>query len=325
MEASESTKAPAVQPAQRRRRKRYGTGEPEHPMTPMKLRLLRFVAECGLLSTPQVAALSGHTMKSAYKHLRDLQDHELVQVVAVPRAALSDWSENNDAALLYGSAPKVYQPTREGLHLLFEEGLIGKREAARPIPAYGPKNSLFLAHELEVRDVRVWLEMLRHAHPEHAGVLDWRDGTDAEIALGPAAPAGRPVAQRRARPDAWFVYGLRNGGKLVGLVETDRGTERGAERWEQKVTAYADLYALGERIREVTGQQSARVLVMTPDAARREWLTAFLDERLAGAGVPPDRFWLAERAVLDDTDLSRAVWRVPGRDALMPLVPEKFR
>lgn len=304
------------------RRPRYesASGQAAHPITPLKVKLLTYIAECQMLSTPQLLALSGYTKKSAYKHLRDLLDHGMISVIGVPRASLAPLEAGNDSSLLFGSAPNIYVASKAGLRLLYDAGLIDREVMNAKPPNYGPRNSLFLAHELGVRDVRVWLEQLnRHYGSAHGGVLQWQHGTNAEIELD----GDTNSYPRWVRPDAWFVYGLRDPGKLVGLVEIDRGTERGQSRWAEKFAGYARLFA-GNRILEVTGQKQARVLVITPDATRRDTLAGWLRDWLGEAGLPPDRFWLAEKAVMGNVDLRAAVWRVPERDDLMPLVPEPF-
>ena len=62
---------------------------------------------------------------------------------------------------------------------------------------------------------------------------------------------------------------------LVGLVEVDRGTERGDRRWQEKLEAYAALFA-GGSLQAATGYRNARILVVTSDARRRDQLAAFI-------------------------------------------------
>ncbi len=309
---------------ERRRRRRYegASGQAAHPLTPLKVALLAWIAECGMLSTPQLLALSGYTKKSAYNHLRDLLDHGLISVVGVPRAALAPAEAGNGSGLLFGSAPNIYVATKAGLRLLYEEGLIDREVLNAKPPAYEPRNSLFLSHELEVRDIRVWLEKVKRNYgAAHKGVLALHYGTSAEIDFGDDTSGSHGA--HWVRPDAWFVYGLREPGNLVGLVEVDRGTERGRTRWAEKFVAYTALFS-SNRVLEVTGQKQARVLVVTPNATRRDMLGLWLSEWLSHVDLPPDRFWLAEKAALGDVDLRAAVWRVPKRNDLTPLVPEKF-
>lgn len=300
-----------------RRRSRYIRDAASAPaLTPPRWRLLQAVADYGLISRPQLARLCGPSEKSVQRGARALFDGGLVDIVAVPRAALAEPGQANDASLLFGSAPNIYVPTRAGLRLLHEHGLI---EAPRPVPAYGPRNGLFLRHELALRDVRLWLDLT--ARPDVGQALEvWRDGVEALIDLGRAAPP------RAVRPDAWFVYRLPGpkGGRsavLAGAVELDRGTERGASRWGEKVAAYEALFA-GRHWAVTTGYVNGRVLIVCPDERRHVWLARFLREHAPSEMWP--RFWLTTRSMLTRPDLGAAAWRQPGSDLLRPLVPAEL-
>lgn len=304
---------------------------PPLALTPTKLRLLGFLAECRLLSLPQLARLACPSQKSARRHLRDLFDAGLVDVIATSRVALAALAEPdtpNDETLLYGSAPNLYVPTRAGLNLLFAAGLIDKAVRDRPPPSYGPRNSLFLAHELAIRDVRVWLEQAAYVHGEPHRVECWEDGTEAVMDVSDMS--GEQSAKRYrqvVRPDAWFVYRLRPAPKplvLVGLVEADQGTERGLVRWSEKLVAYDALFASG-RLHEITGYNQARVLVVTPTAPRRDGLAALIGAQTQEQSLDPalaGRFFIAERGpLMAQPDLCAPVWRRPGNVSLVPLVP----
>ena len=102
------------------------------------------------------------------------------------------------------------------------------------------------------------------------------------------------------RPDAWFVYRLGER-VLVGLLEYDRGTERGDGRWRDKLIAYDALFA-GPRLRETTGYVNARVLVVCPAERRRDRLADLIGSH-APEGLAA-RFWLAAQTVLDRPDLA---------------------
>jgi len=260
--------------------------------------MLRFLAELRFLSLPQIARLccpaarQDLSEKRARRHMRALFDGGLVDVLPVSRAALSPPGAPNDASLLYGSAPNVYAPTARALETLHQSGLVDNQGAGRMKPGYGPKNSLFLAHELGVRDVRVWLELAARRHGDQA-VKEWHDGPEAAIDLG------RTQAPKTLRPDAWFVYRL------------------GERRWSEKLDAYRSLFS-GPRLRETTGYVQARVLVVCPTAARRRNLA----DLIARKAEPPvaDRFWLAESALLDRPELPSSMWQKPGSRVLQPLV-----
>lgn len=322
------------------RRGRYTRSSEGSPLTltPQKQALLRFLGECRLFSLPQLARLCCPSEQSARRHLRELFDAGLVDIVAVSRSALSPAATTNDASLLHGSAPNLYVPTRAGLESLVHAGLLSRDALRRPATALGPKNSLFLAHELAVRDARVWLETNVAGHPPR-GVLKWRDGTDAHLLLQSGV-----VRSDFARPDAWFVYQIgwhqnasgenfskqtdsREGCEplplvLVGLVEVDRGTERGNVRWSEKLDDYRALFG-GNALRSATGYRNARVLVTVPDARRRDSLADLLLTLIRDKGHPPnlrERFWLAEHESIRNGALDASVWRRPGDPTLRPLL-----
>jgi DNA-binding transcriptional ArsR family regulator len=280
------------------------------PLTPLKLQALRWVAELGICSLPQLAALLEVSRVAARRHLRALFDGGLVEVVPCARFALADRTAPNDPSLLYGSAPNLYTLTKAGQRLLGE--LDGSPPPLRP-GRYGPANGLYLAHELFIGDVRVWLELASRRHPGHR-LERWADGAAAEIGLGRAQPP------KAVRPDAWFAYRL-GGRVLVGLLEADRGTERGSLRWKEKLAAYGFLFRSG-RLAEVTGYANARVLAVVPDGRRRDRLAEFIKEQAAPEGA--ERFWLAERALLAEPDLGLAAWRRPGAEGLAPLLPPEM-
>ena len=304
------------------RRSRYARDPSSAPraLTPDRVRLLATAAEFGIVTLPQLARLMGAPPdrlhpKAVQRGMRALFDVGLVEVVPLPRALLAGPRDANDASLLHGSAPNAYVPTRAGLRLLAAQGVAPEGRAAK----YGPRNGPFLRHELEVRDVRVWITLAARERPD-GELRAWRDGADAAIGLGRDRP---PVA---ARPDARFACGLGTlGGRdavLVGLVEVDRGTERGEQRWREKLEAYGHLFA-GGALKEATGYTSARVLVVCPDARRRDGL-ADLVAREASPALA-GRFWMAERGVLDLADLRAPLWRQVGSTLLRPLVPPESR
>lgn len=293
------------------RRKLFERGEPEHPLTPLTLSRLRVVAELQPLTVFQLADVVGCSERAARDALRILFHHGLVARAGVPRAALAEPDEPNDAALLWGRAPTVYTLTREGLHMLVATGKCGREGFVVPA-RYGPKNWLFLAHELGIRDVRGWLARVCRAYPAHPGVQAWEMGKAAWIEIG---------AGQQLRPDARFAYRLASGNTLFRFVEVDRGTERSPARWEDKFHRYMALLPDRGRMRETTGYEMGRVLVIAPNVHRREQLWEWLSGWASGGHDAQDRFWIAERAALDNMELAAAAWRVASRDGLLPLVP----
>ncbi len=249
----------------------------------MKLEALRLVAESRFLSTPQVAGLLGVSLKSARDHLRDLLDMQLVRPVGVPGVALG-------MRALVG--PTIYVARKEGLRVLEEVGLLPP-EAKRP-PSYGPEQYQFLAHELSVRDVLVWLSL--SARKLGHSVSRWD------------CSGGLQVGSTKA--DALFTYDI--GGKgVVGIVEADLGSERGtstsrADRWATKVAAYSELFKEEnwEKLQALTGAPVARLVVTVPDGERAEWIL----RRLSGTPVAADT-WIAVRGDLEGSDVYSSVWR----------------
>lgn len=307
-------------PNQRRRRHERAEGSQALSLTPQKVALLCFVAECRFLSLPQLARLTALSEKSTRRHMRQLFDGGLVDKIPVTRASVSV-AGSTGAQLLYGSAPDIYAANRLGLELLADAGHFDRAALKRSQPAYGPQNSLFIAHELLVRDVRVWLQGLIDVREERR-VLDWWDGNNAVI----------PVSAKRAvRPDARFVFQLRPAQAdapdrplvLVGLVEVDRGTERGTTRWHEKLDDYIGLFAHQETLKAATGYTNARVLVVAPDTRRRDTLADLILSRIREVGLVTDilsRFWFAVQGDLPQANLTEPVWRRPGSDTLWPLI-----
>jgi len=298
--------------AERRRRYRRAPLGCPLALTPPKTRALGRLARYGFLAVPQLARLEGVSERTARRHCRDLFDGELLDAIAVPRAALAAPGDGNGPDLAFGSAPGIFALSPAGRRVAEELGI---EVAPRPAARYGPRNSLFLAHELEVRDFAVWLE-LAAGGPGHS-LAAWRDGPAAWIELG------SPEPPRQARSDAWFAFALGERA-LVGLVEIDRGSERGLEaagsRWAEKVVAYRRLFASG-RLQAVTGYRNARVLVIAATARRRDALAEFVARQAPELGA---RFWFAHRADLDLPGLSRPAWRRAGSAGFLPLVPPEL-
>lgn len=302
----------AASPDQAGRRPRY-TRQPREgvlSLTPERLALLQWVAELRLSTIRHLAALTGLSEKGAQRRLRILFDSGLAEIVALPRAALVGPGSGNDAGLLSGSAPNVYVITRAGIKVLRQAGWAGEAPSATH---YGPRNSLFLAHELLVRDVRVWITLAARACPSSRLTM-WRDGKGAEIDLR------RTQAPKVVRPDAWLVCQIGDR-TLVALVEVDRGTERGPRRWQEKLEACQALLE-GGRLPEVTGYGNLRILTFAPDTARSERLARFIAEH--AKPWLADRFWLTEWATLAQPDLTAPLWRRPGASTCVPLVPPEL-
>ena len=289
---------PAKQVATRRRRYER-SGNPKHGMTPKKARLLLYVAECGMLTTKQVARIAGMSVDATYKHLSDLFEMEMLDRIAVPYANVAPPGKDGPN-LAFGPGENINAATKQGLQYLHRAELISDELAARKLPDYGPKNALFLAHELLVRDVRVWLELCIRAHG--GDVEKWVDGPEAYLPP--------------ARPDAWFLYRLPNSERtLVGLVEADRGTERG-NQWERKAHEYDRMLKSDALANATGGRRRGRLVVVVQTEARRERIAALLaDSPVAGFS------YVATAEDLLVGGMEREVWNNPPSEYLVPLLP----
>ena len=300
-------------PSHSARRNRYlasPAGADVGTPTPNMLASLACMGAHSPTTTALVAAASGMSEKAAQRANRRLVDLGFASVIPVTRAALAGPESVNDASLLFGSAPNVFAPTRAGLRLLSDLGLIGEAERARALPTYGPRNALFIGHELGVARVYAWAR--RCVHAREGGVLAaWKSGALAPMATGIPSP-------QFAKPDAWLAVRLGSGDPpptLVGLVEWDTGSERGDERWAQKATAYAALFS-GGGVKEATGYARARLLVIVPTEVRRDRLAALIAQ---ASPTVAGRAWLATTEALEDAGLERAIWRRPRHACLYPL------
>jgi hypothetical protein len=280
------------------RRRRFAPGAAKYAMTPGKAELLAFVAECGLLTTGQVARIAGISKKAAYNRLRDLYDLGLLGRIAVPYASLAPPGADGPG-LAWGPGENVHVPTRDGIKWLVEAGYLSEEEAdGCKTPDFGPRNALFLAHEVLVREVRVWLELCARTHGGQ--VVLWVDGEAAHFST--------------VRPDAWFLFALPSGKTLVGLVEADRGTERG-DRWLAKADGYAQLLGSDELADATGGRRNARLVAVALDEARRDRITRDL-----GASPIAASSYVATVEDLREGGLSSPVWRSKGKVGGVPLV-----
>ncbi len=288
------------------RRQRFARRPAPVTLTPQKVALLRQIADYGLATVVQLAKLVGPSEKSVRRHLRELYDSGLTDLIAIPRAALAAPGEVNDARLLYGSAPNIACLKRAGQKALIAAGY---PDTPAPLPPYGPRNWAFVAHALAIRDVRLWLE-LSARYVSGQTLETWKCGGAAAIDLE------RVRAPQKLYPDAWFTY--RVGEQiLVGLLEVDRGTERGNTRWQEKLTGYHALFESG-RLAAVTGYRNARIIVVTSSERRRDSLATFIQQH--ADPTLASRFWCAGETLIATPGLDTVGWRQPGQQMLRALL-----
>ncbi len=250
--------------------------KPAHGLTDFKLALLPHVAHLQVCTAIQLAGLTGLSYKTTRDHLTDLFRHGLLNRTQLP--------------VISGTSPYIYTLSKMATKHL-------------DVPLFPCPAPLFLPHELEIRDFRVWLEQVRKSYG-HEPLRLWKTG----MSIG------------NIEPDAVFIYPLRDGKKLTGMLEADRGTE-GLKRWQDKFSRYEAIMN-SKQFEDKVKEDRGRILVVTPDARRTDFIVKILSGMLQNARIEPKRFWVTERATLESTDLSAALWRVPEGGDRMPLVPE---
>lgn len=285
------TEVPTESVGKKTRRRLYERSKTsEHPLTGLKLEVLRTVAASQYLSTPQVAALVNLSEKATRDHLRDLLDLDCLKVLSVPKVVLGQGQ--------YGMAAKVHIPTKTGLETLWEMDLLPINPESRKVtrsPGYAT-----LAHQLAVRDVLVWLTRSARQHQTAGHSVERWDCTGA-LAVGDTVP------------DAVFAYLYEPGEpghRRVGLVEVDRGTERATsggvnDKWAAKIAAYSAVFEEPKRgtLVSVTGFRRARIVVTVESEGRANWIA----RRVSGTPIG-DFVWLAVRETLAKADVYAPIW-----------------
>lgn len=233
------------------------------------LEALTVVAAIQPVTIAQVSRITGR----AYSDARDTLERLCAGCYAEVRNQKLGLSPND---------PNVYRLTYRGATLL---GV-----TVRP---WQGTSDTHVRHEILVRDTAAWIAAAARHHQLEMPKIKVR-GTR----LGPITPDAifdQPIARDAA------TGAVR---RLVGLVEADRGTERGSERWTEKALGYRELFA-ADALEKAVGSARARILVFAPNAARIQTLIALITK------VAPEtlrHFWFTGHATLKTADLTRSVW-----------------
>lgn len=299
----------------------FEPGKPDHAITPIDDMVLLAVKELGICTQEQVQLLLGWDVekqkKKAWEHLRKCFDARYLQKFELNASDFADPTKTRN--LTFGRAPHVYALSQEGI-----DYVVIKLKRAEPgdiylFPEYDPRNSTHVAHLVEVRNFRIWLELLKRHYRDHEGPYRWRFEPACHIDLE------RKQNPKTVRPDATVTYRLKDEAKVLCLLETDRGTETD-EHWEAKHAIYATLYnTTHEPDSNLDDMSRGRLVVIVPTVARREWLYKVLSripesKRIVKRG----RIWIAEKSILQKPDLREQVWRVVGEDDLSQFVPDAY-
>ena len=161
----------------------------------------------------------------------------------------------------------------------------------------------FLAHEVQIRDFKVWLALVQRAY-HHQGLTEWKTGSENWVKLE------RTIFPKELRPDATFCFHLSEKQALSGWLEVDRGTERGTKKWQEKVTAYQSMLEV----------RRGRVLIIASTPSRTQAIKKIIEQTIP----PSDRYWLTERSTLEDLDLSKPLWWLAGNEIPQPLIRKEL-
>jgi hypothetical protein len=295
--------------AESSRRSRYRRSPPDGAvgLTPKRREILLAVARYGLITSLQLPPATERSYKSCQRGARDLFDAGWIEVVAAPRSAVAEGLSPTAPELASGSAPNLYRLTAAGRRLIEE---LGEETVAPPAGLGRNAGYLFLRHELFVSEFHLFLERCAR-RTRGLSLRRWAQGTEAEAPF----PGGGTADV--FRPDCLFVLSAGET-PVAGFGEMDRGTERGDVRWKQKIGAYGSLFS-SSRLRDVTGYQRARLVVVTPDARRRDRLAELIFREAPRPFA--ERVWLGDRQALEEPDLSRRAWIMPGSRETVPFLP----
>lgn len=241
--------------------------------TDRDLEALSVVATIQPVTIAQVSRITGR----AYSDARD----------TLERLCAGRYAEVRNQKLgLSPNDPNVYTLTYRGATLL---GI-----TARP---WQGTSDTHVRHELLVRDAAAWIAAAARRHELEMPKIKVRG-----VRLGPVTPDAifdQPITRDAA------TGALR---RLVGLVEVDRGTERGPCRWTEKALGYQTLFA-GDTLEQAVGAPRARILVFVPDAARAQTVAALVEQAAPGTAR---HYWFTTHTTLDTPDLTRPVWTHRG-------------
>lgn len=265
----------------------------------------------GIATREQLQALHFPSKETACRRLQKLYHWGLVERLAYARAFFDfdgdEPSAQTDEA--FGSAPIVYCLTKLGREVVEEY----TGSDVKPPPQI--KNPVFLAHALMVNDIYIAFLQASQRYTGHE-LKVWQDAEEAEQQFTVRYPDGDEETVL-FRPDALLIYGVSQG-TLAVFIEADRGTERGPERFAEKVRRYALLHTSGMFL---TRYHMANFRVLTiVRTERRLWTLKEVIETES----PPEhhkRFWLGLREHLDGDGLKQPRWWRAGEQAPKTFIP----
>jgi hypothetical protein len=207
----------------------------------------------------------------------------------------------------------VYYLDRAGAHIL-AQSLRATLEDLNWRRRDGEQEETFLAHTLDVNDVRIAFTLACRRHGLRLEWLDERALRRLDVLERIRGSGGETVT---LLPDAYFTIG--NGSEVDGFaLEVDRGTVT-ERRMRARIRAYGEWATSGAYRRHLPAE-SLRVVFAVTASRRGEDRLALLKrwcEEEGGRSL----FWFLEgKDVAGEDILSAPVWRVGGRKGRVSLL-----
>jgi hypothetical protein len=279
-------------------------------MTASDREVLRWVAECRLVTTPQLAALLARNAKSLTQRISQLVTEGLL--AEVPRGPGQH----------RGRPERVISLTERGVQSLRERGTI---DATIPTEAIVSDAVPPHAHQLLLNWVRVHLhhvqtvvahlkiEFLAHNSPFLP------PGFSNISVSGPARGGQEPRRGICLKPDAAFsICDASQGKTVLFFLEVDRGTEtlaslkRGPGDIRQKILNYGMCFDAGDYKKYESlwdcKLKGFRLLFITDNVARLSALCTLVQEM-----PPSDYIWLTTADRMFTDGISAEIWVRGGR------------
>jgi DNA-binding PadR family transcriptional regulator len=261
--------------------------------------VLGAVADYRILRREQIQQLFFPSRNTANERLKRLYQHGFLDRHWLP------------VVLGQGMGQAMYTLTEQGRQLVAQQrGVEPKDIPRRPVRQ---RSSLFLAHVLDVNQVRIVFTLATHRL--RYTVEQWVTEKDLRSRMVGAqiVPSTGNQRARRVLPDAYFI--LRLGDRRASFcLEMDRATET-RRRWKHKVQAYLAYVQSGAYTRQFQAR-SLRILTITQGAKR----LAHLKQATEQVG-DTSLFWFGQLAQLTPkTVLTEPIWQVAGQEGLRRLV-----
>jgi hypothetical protein len=246
-----------------------------------------------VISREQIGWLFGfNSPRRLNIRLRKLYDHKYLSRLFVPTVR--------------GSAKAVYYLGPKGMNIVAAELGQDPHDLKKKRQAITGLKELFLAHALELNNIRIAFSQAVVQDPEMK-FERWINDYDCAQNFHD----GHSGKQKRFRPDGYFR--LTSGNKLYSFfLEFDRSTMTG-KRFQKKVETYLEFARL-DYYRQRFGVKYFRVLVITPNTERQENLKKAVEE------ITNRIFWFATRDKIRRETVFKPIWKRAGHEGRFRLI-----